>query len=189
MIKPFRKKRKSLTPIVESHTSPNAFSCTQCDYRTKNSKLLERHVISQHESRISPLCDQCNCKTRYGNSMIRHKEKVHSPTYPCEYCTFGANLKNVLNPHIRQRHGIKRHGCDQCQYAAKAPRPLEEHKKVVHKGILYSCFDCEHRTKKPGSVRNHMCLPTTTNLILSNYKTLENQCILCWKGFSSSEEV
>ena len=99
---------------VESHT-PDAFSCTQCDHRTKNIKLIERRVIRQHESRNLLLCNQCDFTTKYGNSMMRHKGKVHLDlTYPCQYCTFVANPKPA---------GNERHACNQYQYVAKAPRP------------------------------------------------------------------
>ena len=49
---------------IESHT-PDAFSWTQCDHRTKNSKLIERHVIRQHESRNLLLCNQCDFTTKF----------------------------------------------------------------------------------------------------------------------------
>ena len=82
-----------------------AFTCNECDYRTKNEKLLNRHISLKHGNKEPFLCDECHFTTRLKGSLTRHIANVHNGLrFPCPDCEFEAKSRTYLYEHVRRRH-------------------------------------------------------------------------------------
>ena len=124
-------------------------SCSQCEFKTRLSFALNRHVKIKHAyagdlakhrrlEKIEPqqkITDKA-CHTKMGQQKI--KDKV------CPSCAFQTVNASILSKHIKLVHcNIKNYNCPLCDYASPDKSSLNLHIKMVHKKIKdYACSLC-----------------------------------------------
>ena len=82
----------------------NLKKCNQCDFTTKNSSYLKKHIDSKHTG-ISFPCSQCEYRaTTKGNLKLHIQAKHDKIRYPCSFCDHQASLKGNLKAHIKKMH-------------------------------------------------------------------------------------
>ena len=79
----------------------------KCDYFSKNSQMLLRHVLLKHE----------------GGQI----EKI-----PCSQCNHKALSKYLLQEHIDVVHNGKRYNCEKCIFSGKSAMALRAHNEIRH---------------------------------------------------------
>ena len=103
-------------------------SCEKCDFECTDAEVLQKHLDSKHENRISDqeidkldgkimtefFCTDCNFITNNGDDLEEHKQ-VHSPVmdasfitpkYHCGKCAYSSESKDELNVHIDKEHKV-----------------------------------------------------------------------------------
>ena len=115
-------------------------SCAECEYRTRLSGNLKKHIDLVHmgikpERFVTPIfCDQC-LSSESGGNFRKHIITVHGGKYQLE----------------------KKMKCDKCQYQAR-PFKVKTHVSVVHLGKSLKCSECDNKFKSTRSLEKHKCV-------------------------------
>merc|ERR1712129_206097 len=59
--------------VLNNKLNSEAFQCSKCNYQTRKSQNLRRHIDSIHEGKKYP-CDQCNYKASIDTNLKGTKE-------------------------------------------------------------------------------------------------------------------
>ena len=95
--------------------------------------------INNHED-VRYSCDQCDFKSKWTQSLKRHLDSVHGDVrYTCEQCDYKATQTHSLKRHIVSVHGDVWHSCGQCDYKTKWNNNLKIHIDSVRGDMQYSC--------------------------------------------------
>ena len=94
----------------------NLFQCETCGKSFTTEKVMNDHVLAQHENIKAFQCESCG--KYYGSKLI-------------------------LRDHRKTVHGTKKHICDSCGYVTTQQNFLNKHINTVHKGI--KPHQCHHR--------------------------------------------
>lgn len=140
--------------------------CPKCDYKVKEKKRLQDHILSKHDSTSSVQywlkCLQCKFKTRVDVHLRRHVKLIHSqkPPFKCDECP--ANYPNtlMLAKHLRTAHRMNDgFACDRCFYVAEDEDDVKAHITAEHLTLnvsWYKCPKCAYRTVRKINLDRHI---------------------------------
>jgi len=96
-------------------------------------------------------CQQCDYQTKYSHALRKHVKSVHEGVkYPCQQCDNQFTLPSNLLQHIKSKHEGVKYPCQQCDFQATEPSTLRNHIKSKHEGVKYSCQQCDYQASKSG---------------------------------------
>ena len=132
-----------MTSHVESNHGELKYKCKHCEYETKTSKVLGRHMQNTHDIKLK----------KKGKVS---KERKHTPwdeywamkraikVVLCNDCGQEFVLSNKTNKNLYKKH-VDKHETDKascnCQADFKSRKEKVTHMKVVHEGYL-GCDKC-----------------------------------------------
>jgi len=93
--------------------------CPQCDFTTKKSLLMKRHISTQHESQVYA-CGQCSYKCTTIDSFKKHQ---------LLFC------KDNINDIRQSSVSRESFSCDRCDYKGKDIHSLRNHKTTTHSNV------------------------------------------------------
>ena len=102
-----------LKHISEQNIEELWINCDQCDYKSKSSSEVSKHVKTFHFN-----CDQCEYKAGKKTLLTAHKSSNHktkpkSGTKTCDVCEFTSTNVKGLNKHKAEAH-VKNNICSIC---------------------------------------------------------------------------
>ena len=109
------------------------FTCEYCGKIFNSNEYLKAHMYVHKNMAFT--CSECDYKTKYPSNLTCHKRTKHSGIkYYCVICTYVTDRKERLKQHIDVKHSGNRHSCDfnQCLYKGTSSA-LYQHKKIKHK--------------------------------------------------------
>ena len=109
------------------------FTCEYCGKIFNSNEYLKAHMYVHKNMAFT--CSECDYKTKYPSNLTCHKRTKHSGIkYYCDTCTYVTDRKERLKQHIDVKHSGNLHSCDfnQCLYKGTSTA-LYQHKKIKHK--------------------------------------------------------
>lgn len=85
----------------ECHSESPVYSCSFCDYKTKDMGNLKKHVVV-HSVEKPFKCDECQFETRRPKEMKIHNCSIK--TFPCDLCNKKSKSANGLRAHKKRAH-------------------------------------------------------------------------------------
>ncbi|KAJ8981135.1 hypothetical protein NQ317_007910 [Molorchus minor] len=146
-------------------TDKNDYECTICEYKTKNSLYLSRHLKThEDESSVNLFhCDVCSFKTKHQGSIKNHlqlhKNDSEIETYSCTDCDFKTKHKGNLKSHmiLHDKSDARMHKCTICSYQTRFKATLKRHLNV-HKDTasvpMFKCKICDFSTRYKKEFKN-----------------------------------
>ncbi|XP_018572736.1 zinc finger protein 91-like [Anoplophora glabripennis] len=143
------------------------YSCTYCDYKTKQKCALVRHTLKHKDPSQVPMykCDVCDYESKYKSSVsyhqLSHKDSSQVVMYKCNDCDYQTRHKTSIKGHLlihKDRSEVPRYKCNQCEYESIYKRNITSH-QLKHKDPsevkMYQCNDCDYKTKHKSSLVRH----------------------------------
>ncbi|XP_026464054.1 zinc finger protein 317-like [Ctenocephalides felis] len=127
-------KRTSLTQHKKRSHGEARYSCELCDFSSKSSFNLRRHLIS-HTSERPIICDQCGMAFRNASALKEHILYAHNKDcqHQCEMCPKKFKVKSALSRHLQSCHSNERpYACQWCKQAYKRSSHLRRHELQRH---------------------------------------------------------
>ncbi|XP_021195080.3 zinc finger protein 665 [Helicoverpa armigera] len=194
---------------IEGLGSDRIYHCRDCDYKTRNIKDIDAHLVTHSGDRRFQCKDCSKCFTQHA-SLQGHRESQHNDykvEATCHYCGLFIKGRNKLYKHLRI-HEPKSVKCEVCQKIFKSHSNLSNHMKR-HNGVRgYTCEHCSanfftmselcnHRKKvhyKSKTFKCDLCeysLYTAVTLKLHRAKHTHNNvvCLLCGMFLESAEKL
>ena len=109
------------------------FTCEYCGKIFNSNEYLKAHMYVHKNMAFT--CSECDYKTKYPSNLTCHKRTKHSGIkYYCVTCAYITDRKERLKQHIDVKHSGNLHSCDyyQCLYKGTSSA-LYQHKKIKHK--------------------------------------------------------
>ena len=101
--------------------------CNYCDKELCTSKLLRKHINSEHHQHQDFSCEKCGQNFTLKSNLDRHIESINEVS--CEECGKFVCNANSLNSHMKEVHYTE---CDQCGQGFRK-KYLKMHMQSVHK--------------------------------------------------------
>ncbi|XP_037903632.1 zinc finger protein 429-like isoform X2 [Hermetia illucens] len=160
--------KSALIAHLEMHEMEKPFKCDQCAQTFRFKHNLNCHIRFKHCTDCKGMknndckrclvkqnekqgyeCDICHKVLSNKSSMPRHR-KMHmeGKPYKCELCSQSFNYKQILNLHIRERHGEKNiksnpeFQCKTCLQTFERKVDLTQHMKSHEPNKLHQCPHC-----------------------------------------------
>jgi uncharacterized Zn-finger protein len=107
------------------------FYCSTCDYKSKKSSSLLKHLLT-HTGERPFKCDICEKKFTQSSILTNHK-KIHTGERPfeCTMCLKTFKRKSCLTVHERIHTGEKPYKCDICSKGFSESTHLRRHEKSI----------------------------------------------------------
>ena len=135
--------------VTESVVKCDYASDSATVYNTEVEETKKNNV--QHQKKLYK-CDKCNYQTKCSSNLTKHVKGVHEKVkYNCKQCSIQASHPSNLILHVKAKHQGLLYFCDLCDYSAQTQQQLEPHKNFVHKGIRYPCKECGFQAGSPFS--------------------------------------
>ena len=162
--KSFSSKKQLGRHIREVHHGVK-LNCDQCDYQTKRSRELKKHMENKHgngegdnDERSTLYCEFCGFSCKYQQSLQDHMERLHLQNeYKCdkEGCDFVTRQKRKLQEH-NTRHGEELI-CPICGKTFSSNKAWTKHKRETHKPqIERKCDYCDYSTTSLKMYTKHL---------------------------------
>ena len=117
---------------------------------------LRHHIASVHEG-VRYSCDQCSYKAKSTRLVNQHHALKHlGIKYPCNECDYKGTTNGSLQQHKKTVHEGLRYSCDQCDYQGTTSSHLNVHKKTVHEGRRYYCDKCDYKGTTSSHLYGHL---------------------------------
>ena len=135
------------------------YSCSHCDYKTKEKSSLKTHNETVHE-KIGYSCNQCEYKTKEKRHLKTHNEIVHENFgYSCNQCDFKSKVENHLKSHIDSVHENNTNEGDELQISTQ--ETIEDSRTrrklaTLGKDATLKCSICEWSTKSKTLLNRHI---------------------------------
>jgi stress-induced morphogen len=139
----------------EKITPSTEFYCSTCDYTSKHSFSLTKHVRT-HTGERPFTCDICEKKFTQ-SSILRRHETTHTGEKPfkCDICQKNFARKSDLRNHKRIHTGEKPYKCDICEKDFSDKSNLDKH-KIIHTGEQpYTCDICSRSFNQSSNFNVH----------------------------------
>ena len=144
--------------------SDGVWYCSECDYRTKYSTTLTRHVEAKHMQTSGFECSICQqfCPTR--NSLMSHQYRKHDVRYAQSW---SINLfesphadtiedLNILVENIMFKNDDGCWQCKECQYNSRKISHMQNHIEAKHVSTSgFSCLICHKHCPTRHAMMNH----------------------------------
>merc|ERR1719154_470400 len=162
---------------VIKHLGINLFSCDECSQEFATSKLLKKHISSEHGS------DEM--RRAYNNWILEVNDVSGESWFKCNFpeCNFTAASKKGAGLHALSSHTEKSFICHQCGDSFLTESSLAHHSKYKHKKesgpifMLYQCKYCNKHFKTLSYLTAHE----------NEHKGVRPfQCDACGKSFASA---
>ncbi|XP_044252810.1 zinc finger protein 711-like [Tribolium madens] len=134
------------------------FKCTNCDYTSRDSRDLRRHVISKHtqDSEIEWLkCKHCPFKSKHKYNLKKHMVQKHDPNfrYSCQFCDYKSKMNYHLQRHLKRQHESKKNS----DLLAFRHAIFTKHQiKRPEKGGVLKCTHCDYATECSYRLKRHL---------------------------------
>jgi hypothetical protein len=113
-----------------SHSDERPFACDKCEFRTKRSGILQRHIERIHKKLANHMCNHCS-KTFYTSYEL----KLHA-----DKCVVDQTLSGVELEYCIQL-------CDKCDRTFESLKALRQHRTRTHKITENPTFCCDKCNK------------------------------------------
>ena len=114
--------------VLPSKGEDGLYHCAHCEYTTKSSKHLRKHMRQEHPKRKSYKCSRCNYSTQIKSRYAKHMKYHDMPIVKCNFCDFGTpyrwNLERHLKNHLEDTGEFK---CNLCNFSAQNRQSLTSH--------------------------------------------------------------
>ena len=109
------------------------FSCSFCDYKSKEKCAIRKHITVQHKN-IKVGCDICPSTYNSHVSMESHKRSAHfGETFKCQLCPNKVyKRKDYLKKHMVVEHEGTVYPCKLCKYVSRRTETLRYHIEEKH---------------------------------------------------------
>lgn len=135
------------------------FPCNSCDFYASSSKMLRKHIRSEHgTSKLR--CDICPYETTDKFDLEEHIElhtEKEPQSYYCEFCSKEFNKRHLLNRHIKLKHTEKErsHQCPTCDKSFFTISTLKKHVES-HRAKNMPCEFCGKLFSCMNNLRTHL---------------------------------
>jgi KRAB domain-containing zinc finger protein len=133
----------------------NVHQCDQCMKTFKSVKGLDYHMKTSHSDERPFACDKCEFRAKQSGLLQRHIERIHKKLYNhmCNHCGKTFYTAFSLKLHV-EKFGMSCHKmsssvhklCDKCDRTFESFRGLRLHQIIKHKiseGPTFSCDKCD----------------------------------------------
>jgi len=155
----------SEVPELAQHfsiTPEGLYLCRACNFTTKKSGDLNKHVKKSHLKIKDKSCeliseliiDQCEVKTGSSGSLRSHMQKAQQKKRgPVNECDFTANKVDGPTSKVKKGHLQKQNfKCDLCGCLTADKDDLKQHKKTMHD---FKCERCNYKTASRSNIKRH----------------------------------
>merc|ERR1712130_494507 len=110
------------------------------------------HIEDIHKKRKFR-CFDCKITFAKRTHLFKHRKEVHKTRadHKCPHCDYSADIRSVLDSHIRHRHDRSKLVCPHCPFASADGRLFNQHIDQNHSNIkfdpkkkLYACPNCKY---------------------------------------------
>ena len=123
--------------------SVRKFKCTECEKDFQRMGDLKKHAVIHQPNAVVHNCPHCDFKSKHTKSVSRHIKSKHLEpekdlkTFICEICQkgFESNLKLVRHSYIHKKKSARPLSCQKCNFKAIENSALKRHMHVLHKPI------------------------------------------------------
>ena len=137
---------------VESvHLNLKPFQCEVCDKKYARKKELKLHIRSVHEKKTQ----QCDICFKHYRNLVSHKKQQHQKAI-CKFCSKELNKYQALYHHIEKEHKDRKvFKCSSCDFTTHDKVQLQRHDQTYHNINYKYCDQCEYRTKLTTHLKQH----------------------------------
>ncbi|KAF5274988.1 hypothetical protein FQR65_LT16812 [Abscondita terminalis] len=138
------------------HVQEKPFKCNICDYRSRQSVHLKRHMY-KHSDEWPFRCDKCDYKCYDKTDMTRHgRTHTREKPFKCNFCDHCCSTLANLKVHLH-KHSIERpYSCDQCDYKCRYKTALTPHKRIHTQEKPFKCNFCDYSSKQSQQLKKHL---------------------------------
>ena len=134
---PFKKLKLDVAneEIIETSQTSNlvkdnrSFTCSECDFLTTTSSLLNLHVRMRHCGGIKQRKPTHASPPPVADTRQVSTERTR---FPCKDCGLTFTTYGNMNQHMMSKHLGVRYPCDMCSYSATRTTDLRRHKRAKH---------------------------------------------------------
>ena len=88
----------------KKHLSIYEFCCKQCDFKSKHSSSLRKHIIAKHTNDKPYICEVCNAQFSFFTNLKRHLQTHEEKKFNCPLCKFEAPSKLKIRSHLKTHY-------------------------------------------------------------------------------------
>ncbi|XP_057704128.1 zinc finger protein 771-like isoform X3 [Corythoichthys intestinalis] len=171
-------KKSSLKRGTKEHSGEKSFSCSHCDKRFSQKKLLTKHI----RTHTKPfLCNFCGKGFTFEIYLTMHA-RAHTGEKPfaCTLCEKRFSLKHHLTRHSRTHTGEKPFACAHCDKSFSQKIHLNRHKRTHTGEKPFACAVCEKTFSQMSHLKIHQLTHTGERPF---------PCSLCGKRFARTQDL
>ncbi|XP_021186407.3 gastrula zinc finger protein XlCGF57.1 [Helicoverpa armigera] len=121
-----------------------SFMCEICESKFSRKDNLMAHIRMQHIIPNAFTCKQCLYSTKNFSKLVNHWHKHHSETpdqYQCHHCSKWTSSRAAMTKHL-EIHGEKKYACDVCGYSTYTIEVMRRHVLTHVEDKPYKCTLC-----------------------------------------------
>ncbi|XP_033333902.2 zinc finger protein 711 [Megalopta genalis] len=129
----FRTKLEIMLHVTERHGLPVTapveryqYSCTDCDFKTRNKTILTEHILRQHTDKYAYVCEICPREFKVKSDLTEHMKQDHLIT-KCFICSIVFKHHKALVNHVKSKHGEQPYQCKRCKRTLESQESLDRH--------------------------------------------------------------
>lgn len=163
----------------ETENSTKSFKCSLCNYLSRNSAHLKRHLAQKHEDVKKLRCPLCSFITVVPSRFRLHLISNHSgKSFKCTLCEFASRSTGSLNCHLANEHKIIVKETRHCEYNSRCETSILN-VQVKERPKVFVCQLCN---------RNFKTLKHLIDHLNSHEEIKPYICEFCKKRFESNSK-
>lgn len=126
--------------------------CLLCDYKGRNAKTLEQHLMKIHKKPevLTFMCHICSNRFQYQNHLFKHIAQAHpgpSNLMHCDHCNFTTTnryniYRHLINIHLKKKLFV----CADCGNKYSTKIGMEQHQITKHgRNTDFKCSVCDRK--------------------------------------------